>query len=96
METHPGDDAVPLRRPKGGTTPVGLPWPQVTREQWNDYRWQLSNRITSVEDLPGLLGFSAEETRILSRVSDLYRMGITPYYFSLMRFDDADDPIARQ
>jgi lysine 2,3-aminomutase len=96
METHPGDDAVPLRRPKGGTAPVGLPWPNVTREQWSDYRWQLSNRITSVEDLAGLCGISDEEARLLSRVSDLYRMGITPYYFSLMRFDDADDPIARQ
>ena len=96
METHPGDDAVPLRRPKGRTAPVGLPWPQVTQEQWNDYRWQLSNRITSVEDLKGLCGFSVEETRLLSRVTDLYRVGVTPYYLSLVRFDDPDDPIARQ
>lgn len=96
METHPGDDAVPLRRPKGGPAAVGLPWPHVTREQWNDYRWQLSNRITSVEDLAGPCGISDEEAPLLSRVSDLYRMGITPYYFSLIRFDDADDPIARQ
>jgi lysine 2,3-aminomutase len=29
-------------------------------------------------------------------VTDIYRLGITPYYLSLIRFDDPDDPIARQ
>lgn len=96
METHPGDDAVPLRRPKGRTAPVGLPWPQVSREQWNDHRWQLSHRITSVDDLAGLCRIPAEEAQRLSRVTDIYRLGVTPYYLSLIRFDDPDDPIARQ
>jgi len=96
METHPGDVAAPLRRTKGRTAPVGLPWPQVSREQWNDYRWQLSNRITSVDDLTGLCRIPAEEAQRLSRVTDIYRLGITPYYLSLVRFDDPDDPIARQ
>jgi len=85
METHPGDDAVPLRRPKGKTAPLGLPWPQVSREQWNDYRWQLSHRITSVDDLAGLCRIPAEEAQRLSRVTDIYRLGVTPYYLSLIR-----------
>ena len=96
MDTRSGEDAAPLRRPKGRSAPVGLPWPQVTQEQWNDYRWQLSHRITSVDDLTGLCGFSPEEARLLSRVTDLYRLGITPYYLSLVRFDDAGHGVIRQ
>jgi lysine 2,3-aminomutase len=96
METNREDDSVPLRSTPGDTNPVGLPWPQVTREQWNDYRWQLSHRITSLQDLSGLRYFSREEAEILTRVTDTYRMSITPYYLSLIRLDDPDDPIARQ
>ena len=96
METHSGDVAVSLRRPKGRTAPLGLPWPQVSREQWNDYRWQLSHRMTSVDALAELCRIPAEEAQRLSRVTDIYRLGITPYYLSLIRFDDPDDPIARQ
>ncbi|MCL2103057.1 MAG: KamA family radical SAM protein [Syntrophorhabdaceae bacterium] len=96
METHSGDDAVRLKRQKETATADGFLWPQATREQWNSYHWQLSNRITSIEELSGLRDFSAEERQRLSSVINLYRMGITPYYLTLMRFDDVDDPIARQ
>ena len=26
-------------------------WKDVTDEQWNDWHWQVANRITKVEDL---------------------------------------------
>ena len=96
METISGDDAVPLNNAKGTETHYTFPWPQATREQWNCHHWQLSNRITSIEDLSGLCKLSLKEIQLLSRVTDLYRMGITPYYLSLMRFDDPNDPIMRQ
>ncbi len=96
METTSGDDPVPLSPPSSHPNPVGLPWPQVTREEWNDYRWQLSHRITSLADLSGLRYFSRDEASILSRITDAYHMSITPYYLSLIRLDDPDDPIARQ
>ena len=25
-------------------------WKDVTAEQWNDWRWQVANRITTLED----------------------------------------------
>src|SRR3989304_3790158 len=96
MESHPGDEDVPLRPPRGRTAPVGLPWPQVSREQWNDYRWQLSHRITSIDDLAGLCRIPAEEARLLSRVTDVSRPGLPPYFLSLIRFHNPDGPIARQ
>src|SRR3972149_6074058 len=96
MDPNLGDDSVPPRNGPGSQNPGGLPWPQVTREQWNDYRWQLSHRITSIRELAGLRYFSPEEAAILDRVNDIYHLGITPYYLSLIRFDDPADPIALQ
>jgi lysine 2,3-aminomutase len=96
MATNPGDDSVPLRSTSGHTNPVGLPWPRVTREEWNDYRWQLAHRITSIGDLSGLRYFPREEAALLDRVTAAYRLSITPYYLSLIRLDDPEDPIARQ
>ncbi|HEY7528881.1 MAG TPA: KamA family radical SAM protein [Candidatus Deferrimicrobiaceae bacterium] len=96
MDPNPGDDSAPLSAGPGDRNPVGLPWPQATREQWNDYRWQLSHRITSTRELEGLRYFSPAESTILERVNDIYHLGITPYYLSLIRFDDPADPIALQ
>src|SRR4030067_884008 len=36
METNREDDSVPLHSTSSHTNPVGLPWPQVTREEWED------------------------------------------------------------
>ena len=33
METNSGDDPVPLSPSSSHPNPVGLPWPQVTREE---------------------------------------------------------------
>jgi lysine 2,3-aminomutase len=96
MKRNRSDDSVPLRDPASDTNPVGLPWPKVTREEWNDYQWQLSHRITSIGDLSGLRYFPREEAELLTRVTEAYHLSITPYYLSLIRLDDPDDPIARQ
>ncbi|NJD61731.1 MAG: KamA family radical SAM protein, partial [Deltaproteobacteria bacterium] len=96
MDPNPGDDSAPLSAGPGGRNPEGLPWRQATREQWNDYRWQLSHRITSIRELEALRYFSPAESTILDRVNDIYHLGITPYYLSLIRFDDPADPIALQ
>jgi len=96
MDPIPGAEPAPSSRTANGTNPVGLPWPQVTREEWNDYRWQLAHRITSIRELSGLRYFSREESEILERVSEAYHLSITPYYLSLLRLDDPDDPIGRQ
>jgi lysine 2,3-aminomutase len=94
METNPGD--VPLSTGGKAARPACLPWPRVTKEEWNDWRWQLSRRITSVEELARIRDVPAEEARVLERVTDAYRMAITPYYLSLIRSDDPQDPIALQ
>ncbi len=96
MDTNSGDDTVPLRNRPGEPAPVSPPWGDVSPERWNDWRWQLSHRVTSVRQIAALLGLDRREESVLSRVADAYHLSITPYYLSLIRFDDPDDPIGRQ
>ena len=60
--------------------------------RWNDWRWQMRQRIRSVSqlcrrfpDLTDISGIEAAATR--------FPMAITPYYASLIRTPDASDPV---
>ncbi|MGV8058356.1 MAG: KamA family radical SAM protein [Smithellaceae bacterium] len=69
---------------------------KAVKLDWQDWRWQFKNRITK-PDVPGLfLNRSAAELKILKQVTAVYPLAITPYYFSLIKKDDADDPIRKQ
>jgi lysine 2,3-aminomutase len=61
----------------------------VTDAEWNDWKWQVANRITSVEQLKKIINLTPEEEKNIGEVVKSFRLGITPYYASLM---DADDP----
>ena len=69
---------------------------QVTRENWNDWRWQFRNRITTVEKLSTLIPLSAKEKTQLKLVTTRYPLSVTPYYLSLINTYDPDDPIRKQ
>ncbi len=68
----------------------------ASEEQWNDYRWQLSNRITSVEEMTRFIDFGDESMKGIQQVADTYRFAISPYYLSLINPEDPHDPIRRQ
>lgn len=71
-------------------------WKDVTEEQWNDWHWQVNNRITDVETLKKVINITSEEERDINEVLKKFRMGITPYYASLMDPDDPNCPIRKQ
>ncbi|MBS4534659.1 glutamate 2,3-aminomutase [Clostridium sp. D2Q-14] len=64
-----------------------------TEEDWEDYRWQLSNRISDVKILEKLIDLTPEEKRQIEEVGKKYRWAISPYYVSLMDKKDKYDPI---
>jgi lysine 2,3-aminomutase len=64
--------------------------------EWRDWHWQVRNRIQSVEDLDKILALTDEEKGDIGKVLEVFRMGITPYYASLMDADDPDCPVRRQ
>jgi lysine 2,3-aminomutase len=67
----------------------------VPDEQWNNWRWQLSNRINTVEEFEKVIHLTDSERKALSS-PNLFRVDITPYFISLIDPDDPDDPIRKQ
>jgi lysine 2,3-aminomutase len=67
----------------------------VTDEQWNNWRWQLSHRINTVEEFEKVIPLTPSEREALS-AANLFRVEITPYFISLIDPDDPDDPIRKQ
>jgi lysine 2,3-aminomutase len=69
---------------------------KISDQNWQNWRWQFKNRITRPET-PGLfLSTLMAELEILKQITDLYPLAITPYYFSLINQDNANDPIRKQ
>jgi glutamate 2,3-aminomutase len=63
-------------------------------EQWNDWRWQLRNRINSAHMLGKIIELTDEERREIEQVEKVYAWAVSPYYCSLMQQDMAD-PVRR-
>jgi lysine 2,3-aminomutase len=68
---------------------------QVPDDQWNSWRWQLSHRLNSVDELAAVLPLTDSERKALS-APGLFRVDVTPYFISLINPDDPDDPVRRQ
>ena len=69
---------------------------EVPAEQWNDWKWQVRNRIETVDDLKKYIAITPEEEEGIRQCLGVLRMAITPYYLSLIDLDDPHDPIRRQ
>ena len=68
----------------------------VTDDQWNDYRWQLRNRLTTTDDFAQVLNLDDEQRAHLDACMGKFRVSVTPYYASLIDPDDIDDPVRMQ
>jgi lysine 2,3-aminomutase len=51
---------------------------------WTDWRWQLRHRISTLDELERLLPLTADERAGMAAAPALFRVGVTPYYFSLV------------
>ncbi|MDQ2087341.1 lysine 2,3-aminomutase [Herbivorax sp. ANBcel31] len=71
-------------------------WKDVSEEQWEDWRWQVSNRITTLEELEQVINLTDGEREGVKRCLKALKMAITPYYATLMDVDNYDCPIRRQ
>ncbi|MCL1908317.1 MAG: lysine 2,3-aminomutase [Holophagaceae bacterium] len=68
----------------------------VTDDQWHDWRWQLKNSISTVEDLEKVVALAADEKQNLIKCLKKFRMAITPYYAALMDSNDPECPVRMQ
>ncbi|AJC72895.1 lysine 2,3-aminomutase [Pseudothermotoga hypogea DSM 11164 = NBRC 106472] len=71
-------------------------WKNVSEEEWQDWRWQLSNRIMNLEQLEQIINLTHQEREGIKHSLKFLRMAITPYYASLMDPDDPNCPIRKQ
>jgi len=72
-------------------------WSDVSDSDWNDWRWQLKNRITTLAQLERLMPtMTPEEYAGTQLANTKLALGITPYFFNLIDPADENCPIRRQ
>lgn len=65
-------------------------------DNWNDWHWQLRNRIEKSEQLIQLFHLSQKEKNTINMIGKKYRWAVTPYYLSQIREFNINDPIYLQ
>ena len=68
----------------------------ATPDEWNDWHWQIKNRITSYEQLAKYIELQPEEEAVFKDKAFSFRMAITPHYLSLIDQSNPYDPIRLQ
>lgn len=71
-------------------------FPEVTDAQWNDWKWQVKNRIETLDQLKKYINLTPEEEEGVKKTLSTLRMAITPYYLSLIDPQNPHCPIRRQ
>jgi lysine 2,3-aminomutase len=64
-------------------------FPGASNAEWNDWHWQVRNRIRKVDELSRIIRLSEQERSAMVRHTGPLPLAITPYYASLL---DPDDP----
>lgn len=59
-------------------------FPDTTPKEWNDWRWQLRNRIRDAETLGRMIRLSEDELHAMIGSAGAIPLAITPYYMSLI------------
>ncbi|MBV9548452.1 MAG: KamA family radical SAM protein [Alphaproteobacteria bacterium] len=70
-------------------------FPGTGAAEWNDWRWQMRQRIRTLEDLSRIFTLSEDEQSAVARHSGALPLGITPYYAGLMDLKNAAEPLRR-
>jgi len=63
---------------------------------WEDWHWQIKNRILTKEVLSKIINLTKEEEKGIEQASGRLKMAITPYWASLMDPNDPSCPVRRQ
>lgn len=68
----------------------------ASAKDWNNWRWQMQNRVILPEMLPDFQGLSTVFKEEMHKVLPFYPMAVTPYALSLISQYDGLDPVAAQ
>ena len=70
-------------------------YPEINANQWNDWHWQLKNRIEDLSQLEKIVALSNEEREALTTYKGGMSLAITPYYASLLDKNDFKQAIRK-
>ncbi|RPI00081.1 MAG: KamA family radical SAM protein [Calditrichaeota bacterium] len=70
-------------------------FPNTADDQWNDWRWQLRNRIVNLTELERVLHLSNDERQAIAQHKGPLPISITPYYAALLDPKDPMQPLRR-
>lgn len=59
-------------------------FPDATDAEWNDWRWQMRHAVRSLEALERVLPLTDDERAGCRETASMFRIGISPYYLSLI------------
>jgi lysine 2,3-aminomutase len=90
--------SIPEAQNRTAEAPEALPWAWkgVTEREWNDWRWQLRHRITTMEKMQEFIQLTPEEIEGIQHSKGRLAMAVTPYFASLMDATNAACPIRKQ
>lgn len=77
-------------------TPKAEIWKESTDKDWNSWIWQQQKRIKTMDQLAKVINVTEEEKQAFAASHEMFNMGITPYYASLMDPNDENCPIRLQ
>lgn len=70
-------------------------YPEISDKEWNDWHWQITNRIRHPAQLDRFLSLSSDEIAFIETSSSKLPIGITPYYLSLIHKENPSSPLRR-
>lgn len=94
METRHTDP--PSESERDFSSPAPGFWPDVPADEWKDWKWQLRNRVTTLEGLERHLTLTPEERSGVILSGNKLALAVTPHYFNLIERDNPGCPIRRQ
>ena len=98
-ENHKLQQEIVLPRPSARRTQdyqqISL-YKDVNPLDWEDWHWQLKNRIRAKEELEQVIKLTSQEEAGIKKASGRLSMSITPYWVALIDPDDPACPLRRQ
>jgi len=90
--------AIPAeqRRVEEAKETVPAFWRDVSAREWNDWRWQLRHRVTTLEQMKEIIDLTPEEIEGIKHSKGRLALAVTPYFASLMDSVNPNCPIRRQ
>lgn len=70
-------------------------FPLTTLESWNDWKWQLRNTFTSIDELKKIMTLSEKEIMAINNLKGRLPLRMTPYFASLIYDSKPGNPLRR-